>query len=415
MFKPTLVTGAVYRAYGIEHPIGDPFGGPAYGQKEKGGIGSIFSSVVPIVAGAAMMIGSGGALAPMVIGGAMMAGGAMSGIGAISGNQTLSKIGGITSAVAGVAGLGYSVYSNWDSISNFFSTGTELTSTAAETVNAAESAGTMADIPGLGWNTAAAEGATMAPSAAAQMTSAPTAAAFSGGGYDAGAFAGELQNQINLAGNTPLNMQTGNSFAGPITSPINTSAGANAVANTGMGSVSLPGAGDYGMSMANGTVVNSAGQTLGASPGFASDTLPTVFGSAGGSGGGSTSGGLLSSVGSFIKENPVVSLMGLQTLSGLAEGASPKSQAEGEYIQAMTDMKNAEQAYLEAVKAPETAANTEYLKAKAAEFDKTKAYAEEKRAAYNASIAALAAPQTQNLAQTMYGGAQAGLLNQARA
>ena len=415
MFQPHHVTRAVQKAYGIEHPIGDPFGGAAYGEKNGGGsFGKIVSSAVPMIAGAAMMIGSGGALAPLVIGGAMFAGGAMSGIGAISGNQTLSKIGGITSAVAGVAGLGYSIYnSEWmTNLASKFSTGTELT-TAANT--GAEAAGTMADIPGLGWNTAAAEGASLAPSAAAQMTSAPTAAAFSGGAYDAGAFAGELQNQLTLAGNSPLNYNTANSFAGPITSPINTSAGANAISNTGMGSVTLPGGGDYGMSMANGNVINSAGQTLGVSPGFSSTSLPTVYGGADLGTMNSGSSGLLSSVGSFIKDNPVVSLMGLQTLSGLAEGASPKSQAEGEYIQAMTAMKQAEQEYLEAQKAPETAANTAYLLEKAKEFDKTKQYEEEKRAAYNASIAALQAPQTQNLAQTMYGGAQTGIINQARA
>lgn len=406
MFQPHYVTRAVQRAYGIEHPIGDPFGGAAYGEKNGGGsFGKIISSAIPMITGAAMMIGSGGALAPLVIGGAMFAGGAMSGIGAISGNQTLSKIGGITSAVAGVGALGYSVYSNWDSISNFFAEGVQ----SSEALSGAAGAG--GEYAMFGGDTAP---LTSSSSVATDIVNTPTTAAFQGGGYNAEQFAGELQNQMNLASNTPLNMQTANSFAGPVTAPINTSAGANAVANTGIGSVTLPGGGDYGVTTASGQVLNSSGQVLGTAPGFQSSTLPTVFGSAGGGGGGGA-GGLLSSVGSFIKENPVVSLMGLQTLSGLAEGASPKSQAEGEYIQAMTAMKQAEQEYLEAAKAPETAANTAYLLEKAKEFDKTKAYEEEKRAAYNASIAALQTPQTQNLAQTMYGGAQAGLINQARA
>lgn len=412
MFQPHYVTRAVQHAYGIEHPIGDPFGGAAYGEKNGGGsFGKIISSAVPMIAGAAMMIGSGGALAPLVIGGAMFAGGAMSGIGAISGNQTLSKIGGITSAVAGVAALGYTAYSNWDSISNFFAEGVKSTEALSSTAGASGANATTGgtEYAMFGGDTAP---LTSSSSVATNIVNTPTAAEFQGGGYNAEQFAGELQNQMNLASNTPLNMQTANSFAGPVTAPINTSAGANAVANTNVGSLSAN-QGLFGVPEVTNTT-SSPTSVLGWNFGTGSaEAVPGAYLESLNSGGGG-GGGLLSSVGSFIKENPVVSLMGLQTLSGLAEGASPKSQAEGEYIQAMTAMKQAEQEYLEAAKAPETAANTAYLLEKAKEFDKTKAYEEEKRAAYNASIAALQTPQTQNLAQTMYGGAQAGLINQAR-
>lgn len=107
--------------------------------------------------------------------------------------------------------------------------------------------------------------------------------------------------------------------------------------------------------------------------------------------------GLLSSVGNFIEKNPMASMMGMQAISGMAQGASPKSQAEGEYLQAMADLKNAEASYLQAAqdaKINETVANTEYLQSKAAEFDKTKAYAEEKRKAYNDSIKNLQMPSS---------------------
>lgn len=413
MFKPQpmYVTRAVQRAWGIEHPIDDPFGGAAYGEKNKGGsIGKVFSSVVPMVAGAAMMIGSGGALAPMVIGGAMFAGGAMSGIGAISGNQTLSKIGNITSAVAGVAGVGYSIYnSEWmTNLASKFSSGAELS--GAVNTGAEAATGTMSDIPGLGWNTAAAEGSTLAPTAAGQMTSASTPATFQGAGFNTDAFAGEMANQMNLASNTPLNYNTANSFAGPVTSPINTSATANAINSTSMGGEGFSQGTNY-FALQGAPSVNAAAPM--ASTAANAGTAVANAGTA--ATGGSSSGGLLSSVGDFIKSNPIPSLMAFQSLSGLAEGASPKSQAEGEYLQAMTAMKQAEQEYLAAAKAPETAANTQYLLEKAAEWDKTKQYEEEKRAAYNASIAALQNPQTQNLAQTMYGGAQNGIINQARA
>lgn len=405
MFKPSpmYVTRAVQQAYGIDHPIGDPFGGAAYGEKNGGGsVGKVFSSVVPMVAGAAMMIGSGGMMAPMLIGGAMFAGGAMSGIGAITGNQTLSKIGGITSAVAGVAGLGYSIYnSEWmTNLASKFASGTDVATTAAGTGAEVTAGGGGIEYAMFGGDTAPVTG-----SVAADIVNAPTAAAYGGGGYDAGSFAGEMQNQINLAGNTPLNYSTANSFAGPVTSPINTTAGANAIANTGMGSVTLPGGGDYGVSLANGNVINSSGQLLGTSPGFASNTLPTVYGGADLGAMNSGSSGLLSSVGSFIKDNPVVSLMGLQTLGGLAEGASPKSQAEGELLQAQQALVEAETNYVNSGKSAQAEI----------EFNRAKAYEQEKRKAYNDSIIALQNPQTQNLAQTMYGGAQTGLINQARA
>lgn len=405
MFRPQphFVTREVQRAWGIENPIGDPFGGAAYGEKNGGGgIGKVFSSVVPIVAGAAMIIGSGGALAPMVIGGAMMAGGAMSGIGAISGNQTLSKIGGITSAVAGVAALGYTAYSNWDSISNFFAAGTEASGAA---IGGAEGGmGAVADM-GQSYTGAMSMGESAdliaQGTAAADLANAQTAASFGGAGFDPNVIAAPLPGGTFGGTGGATVGDTGfinNMFDAQ---GIATNQAANAIANT-----SAPAAfSGTPAALPGGTFGGTGGAAVGDTGGFVSGMLDA----------GGTSGGLLSSVGGFIKENPVVSLMGLQTLSGLAEGASPKSQAEGEYLQAMTAMKEAEQQYLEAVKAPETAANTEYLLAKAAEFDKTKQYAEEKRAAYNASIAALQTPQTQNLAQTMYGGAQTGLLNAARA
>ena len=379
MFKPQpmYVSRAVSRAYGTEHPIDDPFGGPAYGERNKGGsVGKVFSSVVPMVAGAAMMIGSGGMMAPMLIGGAMFAGGAMSGIGAITGNQTLSKIGGITSAVAGVAGIGYSIYnSEWmTNLASKFSSGAELTTTAG---TGAEAGNAMANIPGMGWKAAAAEGATIpGVGEAANFLQQGTQAAFNPASVS-GAYGGLL----GPGGSTIPGVTPGTSFVTP-NSLLNSGSAPMTVANTSMGS-SLP---------ANTGASSNFLQNFKYVPPAVTPPPPT-------------DGGLLSSAGQFIKDNPVVSLMGLQTLSGLAEGASPKSQAEGEYIQAMTQLKEAETNYINSGKSAE--AETE--------FNRAKAYEEEKRKAYNDSIIALQNPQTQNLAQTMYGGAQTGLINQARA
>lgn len=419
MFKPQpmYVTRAVQQAYGIDHPIGDPFGGAAYGEKNGGGsVGKIFSSVLPIVAGAAMMMTPGLQPLGMVIAGGMIAGGAMSGIGAITGNQTLSKIGGITSAVAGVAGLGYSAYTNWDSISNFFANGTELAGTGANV--AGES---IALQPGESITDAlvraqqAGNTAVQGGAAAADMLAVPTAAAFQGGGYNAEQLAGELGNQIQatqapVAQSLQANLTPGNMLAANTQGVVDTGGVGSSLGKVGLGQ-------EYAM------FGGDAGTGFGTAQPFTGTPAPlpgstASFGSTGGAtvgdvgsyvsgqldGGG---GGLLSSAGQFVKDNPVVSLMGFQTLAGLAEGASPKSQAEGEYLQAMAQLKIAEADYINSGKSKEAEDA----------FNRAKAYELEKRKAYNDSIVNMQQANTSNLYQSMYPGAAnpTGIINQARA
>lgn len=402
-FQPTLVNHSVLRAYGIEHPIGDPFSGAAYGDKHKGGsvLGGL-GGVGSILAGVAV-IASGGTLAPLM-GGLMIAGGAMSTIGAVSGNSTLSKIGGITSMVGGIGAGGMAIYDNWgsitESVGSFLSNGVEATDDVANAVNASGNAAaaagdTMVDIPGLGWNNAMAEGA----STGAQMSMANTPAAFDAasvsGAYNGGDFVNQMTNAMadQIGQTAPLvsdsiaaNVNPSNMWAS--TQGMTDAGGLGSAANLSQGFGSAE------------PFVGTPAALPGSSAGFGSTGASTV-GDTGGfvaglSGGGdSASQGLLASVGGFIKDNPLASMMGLQAISGMAEGASPKSQAEGEYLQAMTQLKEAEASYLQAAqdaKIGETQANTEYLQAKAAEFDKTKAYAEEKRKAYNDSIKNLQMP-----------------------
>jgi len=71
-------------------PVGDPFGGPAYGQRNGPAL-ALVSAGASIWAGMAI---------PGMLGGLMIAGGVMSGLGAITGNKTLSTLG----MVAGLAG-----------------------------------------------------------------------------------------------------------------------------------------------------------------------------------------------------------------------------------------------------------------------------------------------------------------------
>ncbi len=394
--QPMYVTRAVQQAYGIDHPVGDPFGGAAYGEKNGGGsVGKIFSSVIPIVAGAAMMMTPGLQPLGMVIAGGMIAGGAMSGIGAISGNQTLSKIGGITSAVAGVAGLGYSAYTNWDSISNFFASGTELAGTAGTAGSAAESTSALANIPGTGWNVAAAEGATIpGVGEAANFLQQSTPAAFNAASVSGAANLSAPQMNNTMANIPGLSPNT--ALAQGSSSPLQMSMANTNMSPVGFGSaepfIGTPAAlpsGSFG-GVGGATVADAGGS-------FVGDMLST----------GGTGGGLLSSAGQFIKDNPVVSLMGLQTVAGLAEGASPKSQAEGEYLEAMAQLKIAETNYINSGKSKEAEDA----------FNRAKAYELEKRKAYNDSILNMQQADTSNLYQTMYPGAQSqqGIINQARA
>lgn len=471
-FQPTLVNHSVLRAYGIEHPIGDPFSGAAYGDKHKGGsvLGGL-GGVGSILAGVAV-IASGGTLAPLM-GGLMIAGGAMSTIGAVSGNSTLSKIGGITSMVGGIGAGGMAIYDNWgsitESVGSFLSNGVEATDDVANAVNASGNAAaaagdTMVDIPGLGWNNAMAEGA----STGAQMSMANTPAAFDaasiGGAYNGGSFVDQMTNAMadQIGQTAPLvsdsiaaNVNPSNMLASTQAMTDAGGASLNSIGSTGNLSnapglnwnygaaegMSVPGS--LQQSVAGASVFNPSSiaggvnstnymsQFPGLDPSKIADVVTTVQKAGGGHAEiltqlnkmSSSSSGLLGSVGNFIKDNPMASMMGMQALSGLAEGASPKSQAEGEYLQAMTQLKEAEASYLQAAqdaKIGETQANTEYLQAKAAEFDKTKAYAEEKRKAYNDSIKNLQMPSNyvdynNALFNPTAANTNAGIINGARA
>lgn len=91
-----------------EHPYGDPFSGAPYGQFEKSkGLGMILGVVASVVTmGASLPMLASASLATQLAGGAMMAGGVLNGVGAVTGNKKLMKIGGVLSLAGGVgAGL----------------------------------------------------------------------------------------------------------------------------------------------------------------------------------------------------------------------------------------------------------------------------------------------------------------------
>lgn len=93
----------------LDVPIGDPYGGPAYGQKLKGGggMGMVLGVVAAVATGGVGLAAwsaasAAGSIGGMLSAGAMMAGGVMSGIGAVTGNKKLSKYGGYLSLAGGL-------------------------------------------------------------------------------------------------------------------------------------------------------------------------------------------------------------------------------------------------------------------------------------------------------------------------
>jgi len=85
-------------------PYGDPFSGTPYGQYHKSkGLGMVLGVVAAVVTmGAAMPLLASTVLATQIAGGVMMAGGVLSGVGALTQNKKLSKIGGVLSLAGGI-------------------------------------------------------------------------------------------------------------------------------------------------------------------------------------------------------------------------------------------------------------------------------------------------------------------------
>lgn len=92
------LTRAATRAMALDHPIGDPTGGPAYGEKNDP-ISAAISVAAMVGTGSAMMAGS-------IMAGVAFAGAAVSLVGNITGNKTLSKIGMVAGVVGGAGMMG---------------------------------------------------------------------------------------------------------------------------------------------------------------------------------------------------------------------------------------------------------------------------------------------------------------------
>ena len=95
MMQKTYLSRAVTRAMSLDHPIGDPFGGTAYGEKNDP-----VSAIISIGTMAGTYAAAGSFAAMTLMQGLAFAGAALSLTGNVTGNKTLMKIG----MVAGIAG-----------------------------------------------------------------------------------------------------------------------------------------------------------------------------------------------------------------------------------------------------------------------------------------------------------------------
>lgn len=97
--QKTYLSRQMTRAMALDHPIGDPHGGPAYGERNEP-ISAIMAVGTMFATGGAMAAGS-------IMAGVAFAGAALSLVGNVTGNKTLSKIGMVAGLVggAGMAGL----------------------------------------------------------------------------------------------------------------------------------------------------------------------------------------------------------------------------------------------------------------------------------------------------------------------
>lgn len=111
-----------------EFPQGDPYSGPAYGDKHKSkGLGMVLGVVASVTTmGAAAPLLAGTTIASQIAGGAMMAGGVLSGVGAVTGNKKLMKVGGVLALAGGLGnvaasglGIGQAAGSGSQAVSQF--------------------------------------------------------------------------------------------------------------------------------------------------------------------------------------------------------------------------------------------------------------------------------------------------------
>ena len=106
-FEKTYLSRAMTRAMSLDHPIGDPTGGPAFGER-RDPVSAVMAvagmwEAGTIIAGASTLMA--GVEALTVAQGLMFAGGALSLVGNVTGNKDLMVLGGAVMLGGGIGGL----------------------------------------------------------------------------------------------------------------------------------------------------------------------------------------------------------------------------------------------------------------------------------------------------------------------
>lgn len=300
--QKTYLSRAMTKAMALDHPIGDPTGGAAYGEKNDP-----ISAIISIASMASTYAAAGTFAAMTLTQGLVFAGAAISLTGNITGNKTLSKIGLIAGLAGGVGMLAEKAFD------------TTIGSSLGETF------GSSAAAPAAELGAAAAPGVEVTPLGA--DFNAPSTAQYG---------TSPLTENLSLEASLPGGMPPGPAdlAAGPGALPgPNLEAGVPGVTAP---TVTGPGAADA----ANlGTATTGAGPTMPGETPYdpATATRRVDFKPMGG-------GGMMDTAkaaGDWMQKNPMLTMVGAQAASGLSNWLSGKTDAEIDALKAQTGYSNA--------------------------------------------------------------------------
>lgn len=278
--QKTYLSRAVTRAMSLDHPIGDPFGGTAYGEKNDP-----VSAIISIGTMAGTYAAAGSFAAMTLMQGLAFAGGALSLAGNITGNKTLMKIGMVAGVAGGIGMLAENIM------------GTTIGGTMGETFGFGEAAGSglsQTPPPGIGNQTPVVDGQIVETAASPMADLSSPSASYAGSNLNAPAGGG-----VNMPGGA--------------TAPLN-APGAPLTVSPGGADYSLLGA-DGGASVS----LSPTGSGFQAGPSGA-DALYKV--------GEATKPGMAGQFLDFANKNPLVTMMGFQAMGGLSDFLSGKTDAE---------------------------------------------------------------------------------------
>ena len=285
MIKKIYMSRAETRAMAAEHPIGDPTGGPAYGEKNDP-----ISAAISI--GTMFATAEAGFAAMTLMQGITFAGAAVSLVGNITGNKSLMKLG----AIAGIAGgLGSFAESQ-----GLFSSG-----------NLGESLGMTTSIPDEALRSSVAVG-NQAPVVDGVQTNPVVDAA----------------SAPSVVNNQPLNVNA----PGAATTPLNTPGGATPSLNAPNPGTDILGRPLPAMSYAPGMGPNMS-PAVPAGPGFVDSLKAGNYLDAAKAAGSNTM--------DMLKNNPTGAYVAAQAVGGVADWLSGKTDAEIAALKANTGFADA--------------------------------------------------------------------------